>query len=148
LHGDYYDYSKVEYVNADTKVQIICPKHGLFEQKPYKHLQGQGCRKCVNKVSKAEQEIFEFILKYRKDAQQSNRKIIKPYELDIYIPSLKVALEYNGTYWHSEKFREPNHREVKTSLCCEQGIQLLHIEEEDWNNDKNSILNKIKWEIT
>ena len=46
VHGDKYDYSKVEYVNSTTKVCIICPKHGEFLQKPAIHLQGKGCLKC------------------------------------------------------------------------------------------------------
>ena len=45
-HGDKYDYSKVEYINTDTKVCIICPEHGEFWQTPYKHISGNGCPKC------------------------------------------------------------------------------------------------------
>ena len=44
--GDKYDYSKLEYVNAKTKVCIICPIHGEFWQTPYEHLSGKGCRQC------------------------------------------------------------------------------------------------------
>lgn len=52
-HGDKYDYSKVEYVNRKTKVNIICPVHGEFKQLPYAHIFGQGCPKCIgfNKTS-------------------------------------------------------------------------------------------------
>ena len=46
VHGDKYDYSKVEYVNSTTRVCIICPKHGEFWQKPNIHLQNKGCLKC------------------------------------------------------------------------------------------------------
>ena len=46
-HGDAYDYSKVEYVNTYTKVEIICPQHGSFWQDPHNHLKGRGCPKCV-----------------------------------------------------------------------------------------------------
>ena len=49
IHGDKYDYSKVEYVDAHTKVCIICPEHGEFWQKPSKHLIGQGCNRCKGK---------------------------------------------------------------------------------------------------
>ena len=48
VHGDKYDYSKVEYVNGSTKVCIICPQHGDFWQTPYGHLKGYGCRRCAN----------------------------------------------------------------------------------------------------
>ena len=47
IHGDKYDYSLVEYRNNKTKVKIICPKHGIFEQTPNRHLSSQGCPKCA-----------------------------------------------------------------------------------------------------
>ena len=46
IHGDKYDYSLVEYKNARTKVKIVCPEHGVFEQKPNSHLSGNGCPLC------------------------------------------------------------------------------------------------------
>lgn len=47
VHGSTYDYSKVEYVNAaNTKVEIVCKKHGSFLQRPNHHLSGKGCPKC------------------------------------------------------------------------------------------------------
>ena len=46
VHNDKYDYSKVEYINSQTKVKIICPEHGEFWQKPNSHLMGQGCPHC------------------------------------------------------------------------------------------------------
>ena len=51
IHGDKYDYSKVEYKNTETKVCIICPEHGEFWQKPNNHLHGQGCPKCGREKS-------------------------------------------------------------------------------------------------
>ena len=47
VHGDKYDYSKVEYVNNHINVCIICPKHGEFWQVPNSHLNGNGCPACV-----------------------------------------------------------------------------------------------------
>lgn len=48
IHKDRYDYSLVEYVNSQTKVKIICQKHGIFEQTPNNHLKGCNCPKCAN----------------------------------------------------------------------------------------------------
>jgi len=45
VHGDKYDYSKVQYKNTMTKIEIICPEHGSFFQKPNTHKQGHGCKK-------------------------------------------------------------------------------------------------------
>jgi len=53
IHGDHYDYSKVDYVKNNLKVKIICPTHGEFEQIPNGHLEGQGCTECgYEKVSR------------------------------------------------------------------------------------------------
>ena len=62
IHGIRYDYSKVNYINANTKVCIICPEHGEFWQEPHSHLNGNGCGKCVGKGFTTE----EFIEKARK----------------------------------------------------------------------------------
>ena len=64
VHGDKYDYSKVEYTNNRTKICIICPKHGEFYQTPDKHLIGEGCPKCCKKNRKYSTE--EFILESKK----------------------------------------------------------------------------------
>ena len=77
LHGDKYDYSKVEYVNTKTKVCIICPKHGEFWITPHNHIQHRGCKLCgeeakqhswenvdINKIR--EKNFNNFILKARK----------------------------------------------------------------------------------
>lgn len=56
LHNDKYDYSKVEYINSRTKVKIICPVHGEFEQLPSSHLQGNGCPKCAREWTDVHKE--------------------------------------------------------------------------------------------
>ena len=48
VHGTTYDYSKVTYINAKTKIIIICLIHGEFSQNPFNHLNGGGCNKCFN----------------------------------------------------------------------------------------------------
>ena len=59
VHGDKYDYSKVEYINARTKVCIICPEHGEFWQKPNDHLSGQGCPFCAGNVKLTSEQFIE-----------------------------------------------------------------------------------------
>jgi len=59
IHGDKYNYSKVNYVNSQTKVVIICKLHGEFEQIPNSHLQGSGCLKCSNCHKRTSNEFIE-----------------------------------------------------------------------------------------
>ena len=59
IHGDKYDYSKAEYINAKTKICIICPKHGEFWQEPYSHVNlGCGCFKCGRETTTSKLRIF------------------------------------------------------------------------------------------
>lgn len=57
IHGDTYDYSKVEYKTTRDKITIICPVHGEFEQSPNNHLRGRGCPKCANNIKKTLEEF-------------------------------------------------------------------------------------------
>ena len=67
VHGNKYDYSLVEYKNTATKVKIICPVHGIFEQRPNDHLNGKGCSKCSKKTSaKKRQKTTEQFIKEAK----------------------------------------------------------------------------------
>ncbi len=69
IHGiESFDYSLVDYKNDKTKVKIICPIHGCFEQLPKKHLKGFGCHECykLNMKSKLTSNTSEFILKSKK----------------------------------------------------------------------------------
>ena len=64
VHGNRYDYSRVDYKNNLTKVIIVCPVHGEFEQRPHQHTAGEGCLKCANK-SKAK-SCSETVLDFQK----------------------------------------------------------------------------------
>ncbi len=59
VHGDRYDYSKVEYVNNSTPVLIICPEHGVFEQRPNNHFNGNGCPKCARAAQSVRQAMSQ-----------------------------------------------------------------------------------------
>ena len=77
---------------------------------------------------------------------RSNRDIIAPQELDIYIPDTKTAIEYNGIYWHSNQILEDMYFHQNKSLkCYNKGIRLIHIFEHEWANENTraKILNII-----
>lgn len=78
----------------------------------------------------------------------NNKKIIPPYELDIYLPDRNLAFEFNGNYWHSEEMLSDKgitpklYHQYKTLECRKKNIQLIHIFEYEWNDP--IIQNKIK----
>jgi len=133
-HNSYYNYDNVRYVDSLTKVKIICPIHGEFEQKPREHIQGKGCSKCSTFNTKSEKEIVDFIKTELKinNIIENDRKILNGKELDIYLPEHNLAIEFNGIYYHSNVFVNKNYHLNKTEECEKQGIQLLHIFEDEW----------------
>ena len=149
IHPTGYTYPRFEYINAHKPAIITCDKHGDFKQKPNLHIRGHGCPKCgVGNISKREIEVQEFVKSLGYELEFNTRKIIKPYELDIYIPKLNKAIEFNGEWWHySEK--NPNSRgeeyhNMKTEMCDKLGIKLIHLRESDWNSNKILQKEKIK----
>ena len=158
IHNDSYDYSKVEYVNAHTKICIICPEHGEFWQTPNNHLNGNGCPLCKNrKIGDVLRDTVEgFIEKSNElneitnclkvlSPQQRNREILRNREIDVYIPSLKLGIEYNGLHWHSERLgKDKNYHLDKLNKCTEQGINLIQIFEDEWINHRDICESKLK----
>ena len=146
IHGNKYDYSKVEYVNSKTKVRIICPTHGEFWQSPDKHLIGNGCPRCSISISNKENEIKEFINKtLHLDVVSRDKTQINPYEIDLFVPSKNIAIEYDGLIWHSEKFKDNKKYHINKTICCEKkGIRLIHIFEDEWLYNEKIVKSKIK----
>jgi len=68
IHNNYYEYSKVDFKGVTIKVNIICPKHGLFPQNPCKHLNGQGCNKCgEEKTADGQRKTLDAFVKQSKE---------------------------------------------------------------------------------
>ena len=91
---------------------------------------------CISNTSILEKELLDFISSiYTGTIERHNRTILNGQELDIYIPEKKLAIEFNGTYWHSDKFKDKYYHQQKTIDCSKQGIQLIHIFEYEWLNE-------------
>lgn len=154
IHGDKYDYSKVNYVSSHKKVCIICPKHGEFWQEPDNHLRW-GCNKC--KESSLEQEIRSALnesgIQFEEQKTFDWLKDKGLLKIDFYIPSKNAAIECQGEQ-HFETFRfEKNDERLslrksrdakKKHLCEEHGIKIIYYvkKEEYANMIENSYTNK------
>lgn len=90
-------------------------------------------------------KLYNFIRTiYKGEILYNKRTIISPQELDIYIPEKKLAIEFNGIYWHCSLYREKNYHQEKSKLCQEKGIRLIHIYEDEWNDEhKREIIKDI-----
>jgi hypothetical protein len=142
--GFNYDFSKSIYITCKDDIEIICDKGHTFYQSPDELLNAKhGCTVCACAgISKQEKEVFNFVSKYY-DCQQNNRKLLGGKELDIYIPLIKVGIEYNGIYWHSDDKIKSSHFD-KLNLTSDKNIHLIHIYENDWLNRKEIVENKLR----
>jgi hypothetical protein len=104
------------------------------------------CYPLLVGTSKGEKEVSDFCKQYYPNLIENSRSIIPPLELDIYIPEKKLAIEFDGLYWHSEinGNKDPNYHLNKTLQCEEKGIQLLHIFEDEWLNKQDIVKSIIK----
>lgn len=146
IYGDKYIYADTRYTRMEDKVKVICPVHGEFWQKPYDHLHGHGCPKCGLIESRGETEIYEYVCNLigKDNVEHSNRSILDGYEIDVYVPSLKIGIEYNGLKWHSDRFRSKNYHIMKTAKANDKGVKLIQIFEDEYINSKDIVLSKIK----
>ena len=147
VHNNNYDYSKVEYKTSHDKITIICYKHGEFEQLPYDHLHGHGCPSCSNTFSIGEMEIYQYFCGKlgKENVVLHDRTILDGKEIDIYIPSQKIGIEYNGLYWHSElNGKDKWYHLNKLTECNDKGIRLIQIFEDEYVYNKELVLRKIE----
>lgn len=164
IHGDKYDYSKVKYVNADTKVCIICPEHGEFWQKPTCHInRHQGCPICDE--SHLENDIRQLLIENNIEyVQEYTDSWLGRQSLDFYLPLFNVAIEcqgeghftpvrFNGISWDKAKKNFDKTLEMdrnKMKKCIKNGTRILYYSDlkikYPYNviTDKNKLLNLIK----
>ena len=148
--GENYEfpYIKDEYENSHSVVTIRCKKCGnVFSKIACDHITSPngGCKHCYAGTSKPEEEIGEFVLKTINNESEvsfNNRTLLNGNEIDIYIPSKGIAIEYNGLYWHSDKTK--NYHLMKTEACLKNGVNLIQIFEDEYYFHKEIVLSKIK----
>ena len=100
-------------------------------------------------ISQPHQRVINLLNEHQIEHEINDRRQIKPYELDIYIPSKSLAIEVNGVFWHTEeKGRGDSYHKMKTKMCKEKGIHLLNFTdveiEQEWKNVKSIIILNLK----
>lgn len=107
------------------------------------------CLKCYPYsvgFSNKEKEVLDFVKSiYDGEIIENTRNIIPPKELDIYLPEKKFAIEFDGTYWHSEQQgKGESYHLDKTNACADKGIRLVHIFEDEWIGHREIVEDRIR----
>jgi hypothetical protein len=164
IHDNKYDYSLVEYKNNNINVKIICTLHGVFPQKPSKHLHGQGCKKCsrdkaVETVIKRYGEIYsKLIPSYNPNsiiyldqiseriglpiqhALNSGEKKFVRYFIDGYIKEYNICIEWDEPRHNSKKQKEKDL--IREQYLIENhGCKFVRINEKELLKDPVNMLN-------
>ena len=131
-------------INCDT-----CEKKQFELPSPiFRRRKNQGIELCpiLNPIlvsdgtSDIENDIYLYIKSiYSGKIIQNDRSILNGKEIDIYLPEMNFAIEFNGLYWHSEVYKDKMYHQEKTILCENKGIQLIHIWEDDWLDKKDIV---------
>lgn len=141
----------VENYSKDFEFEFECKKCG--NKFLSRHIAGchMLCPKCYPRTSSfSERQISEYLKNiYDGNIVLNSKNVISPYELDIYIPEKKLAIEFDGLYWHAfENFLkskgDKNYHLEKTELCEKKGIQLIHIFEDEWKYKQKIVKNCLK----
>lgn len=142
-----------KYKNNKAKLKLQCPKGHIFEVRfcDFK-TNNSRCPQCsyIDGRSKPEKEISNIVKSIisKKIIENDRTQIINPktkynLELDLWIPSLNKAIEFNGIYWHSDNYSKYK-EQIKLDQCLNKGIDLLIIQEQDWIINKDQCINNIK----
>lgn len=152
IHGKKYDYSLIEnYVNSKTKVDIICPKHGIFKQSYGVHINCKaGCPSCAHTTSKFEEWVGN-VIEVASGVKPKKYKMKNRKDIDVLYND--IGFEANGLLFHSEGLlvdgnynvgnKDSSYHLNKTNLAKEEGIKLYHIFEDEYKLKNNIVKNKI-----
>ena len=139
---------------SNKKLLWRCSKGHEWKATAHNRSQGKGCPNCFG--SRMEENLAQLIKTLLPECTiiiRNDRQLIKPYELDILIPSLNLAFEFNGDYWHSNEMIRKRHPqfassrefdEFKKQECEKHGVKLFFIREKQWVNNYEKTVDRIK----
>jgi hypothetical protein len=141
VHG--YELLSGDYLNSYTNIEARCPKGHVRPLNYSNFRRGFRCGGCANQASKAELEIFTLVHDRIQSAVSGSRSVLRGREVDVWCPEQKVAIEYNGLYWHSEAGgKTAQYHLSKTNLAVEAGVRLFQFFEDEWR-DKRPIVESL-----
>lgn len=127
-------------VSSSYRATWICEKGHEWDSYVYNRSYGKDCPRCSVHISRPEDELAEFVSSLGVTIIRNDRKVISPKELDIFVVDKNIAIEFNGVYSHSSKFKSDNtYHYKKWKACHDLGIQLITVWEDEWLQKKDLV---------
>ncbi len=83
-------------------------------------------------TSYEEKEVLDFVSSIYRGTIVKNSRVLDGKEIDIYLPDLNLGIEFNGNYWHSDRFLDSNYHDNKSNIASSMGINLVNVWEDEW----------------
>ena len=138
------DFAPVSKSKLRKAFTIRCPKSHIFAawRSDIKR-RGARCPKCISK-SRPELILRGLLSELKLEHRCNTRRVIPPLELDIFVPSLRLAIEFNGCWWHRDTRVGPNYHKDKMDRCREAGVNLVSIHEHTWMHHRQEWLDYLR----
>lgn len=128
-----------------SRFRVRCRACGGAQERTLYSIEETGkCFLCSPRETAGHLELLEFVRSLAPDALSNDRTVISPLELDIVIPSARLAVEFNGLCWHSEAHRGRTYHSDKTRMSAAAGYRLLHVWEDEWRNRRPIIESMVR----
>jgi len=147
INEENYELKTNYYINAKSKLHLVCPNgHDYFVSWDNWFTKNNRCPKCnLVGVSRSEIDLRNEVINIVGNNIEFNvRNVIGSYELDIYVPDIKLAIEYCGLYWHSDLFKNKFYHLNKLKLCNDKGIKLITVFEDELLSNKSIVVSRLK----
>ena len=145
IHKNFYTYIGHRYPESSEGqgvLEIVCPKHGRFEQIIANHINGQGCPKCSTRVSSQNIWLLETLTQAGVECagEQAVSTLHPAWRVDVCVPDKQLVIEHLGLKWHSTEYKKNTSNSLQRKVeLAKEGYRSMFLYEDEVNNRKNAV---------